>query len=161
MMETMVAGDLWEQALQRIQSNLPSQTYDTWFRSLGPLEFDGSTLVLEAPSQFYVDWLDQHYRPLIESSVAAAADRSVGVAFHVRAGRAMVEEDRQRGPAPSRDESNLSASDRCGSARAARAEDRVHLRRNRDLFLHGDGGDGKREVGRDAEVDVDVFLGLR
>ena len=51
MMETMVAGDLWEQALQRIQSNLPSQTYDTWFRSLGPLEFDGSTLVLEAPSQ--------------------------------------------------------------------------------------------------------------
>jgi chromosomal replication initiator protein len=64
--------------------------------------------VLEAPSQFYVDWLDQHYRPLIESSVAAAADRSVGVSFHVRPGRAVVEEERQRGSAPSRDESNLS-----------------------------------------------------
>jgi len=108
MMETMVAGDLWEQALQRIQSNLPSQTYDTWFRSLGPLEFDGSTLVLEAPSQFYVDWLDQHYRPLIESSVAAAADRSVGISFHVRPGRPVVEEERPRGSVPTRDESNLS-----------------------------------------------------
>jgi chromosomal replication initiator protein len=64
-METMVAGDLWEQALQKIQSNLSSQTYEAWFRSLGPLEFDGSTLVLEVPSQFYVDWLDQHYRGLI------------------------------------------------------------------------------------------------
>jgi chromosomal replication initiator protein len=108
MMETMVAGDLWEQALQRIQSNLPSQTYDTWFRTLGPLEFDGSTLVLEVPSQFYVDWLDQHYRPLIESSVAAAAERSVGVSFHVRSElEPPIEEERPRGPLPSRDESNL------------------------------------------------------
>jgi chromosomal replication initiator protein len=108
MMETMVAGDLWEQALQRIQSNLPSQTYDTWFRTLGPLEFDGSTLVLEVPSQFYVDWLDQHYRPLIESSVAAAAERSVGVSFHVRSElEPQIEEERPRGPLPGRDESNL------------------------------------------------------
>jgi chromosomal replication initiator protein len=108
MMETMVAGDLWEQALQRIQSNLPSQAYDTWFRTLGPLEFDGSTLVLEVPSQFYVDWLDQHYRPLIESSVAAAAERSVGISFHVRPEiEPEVEEERPRGPLPGRDESNL------------------------------------------------------
>ena len=104
----MVAGDLWEQALQRIQQNLPSQTYDTWFRTLGPLEFDGSTLVLEVPSRFYVDWLDQHYRPLIESSVAAAAERSIGVSFHVRPDiEGPIEEQRPRGPLPGRDESNL------------------------------------------------------
>ena len=108
MIESMVAGDLWEQALQRIQSNLPSQTYDTWFRSLGPLEFDGSTLVLEVPSQFYVDWLDQHYRPLIETSVASVAERSVGVAFHVRSDSPAAVEERQHTPLPVRDESNLS-----------------------------------------------------
>jgi chromosomal replication initiator protein len=108
MMETMVAGDLWEQALQKIQSNLSSQTYEAWFRSLGPLEFDGSTLVLEVPSQFYVDWLDQHYRALIESSVAAVAERSVGIAFHVRPDAPPVFEPRPKAPPPRRDESNLS-----------------------------------------------------
>jgi chromosomal replication initiator protein len=107
MMESMVAGDLWEQALQRIQSNLNSQTYEAWFRSLGPLEFDGSTLVLEVPSQFYVDWLDQHYRGLIESSVAAVAERSVGITFHVRPDAPPVLEPRPRGPLPRRDEGNL------------------------------------------------------
>jgi chromosomal replication initiator protein len=108
MIETMVAGDLWEKALQRIQSNISSQTYDTWFRALGPLEFDGSTLVLEVPSQFYVDWLDQHYRPVIESSVGAAAGRSVAVTFHVRTEVSPQLEERPRGRLPVRDESNLS-----------------------------------------------------
>jgi chromosomal replication initiator protein len=108
MIDSMVAGDLWERALERIQSNISSQTFDTWFRSLGPLEFDGSALVLEVPSQFYVDWLDQHYRPVIESSVAAAAGRSVAVSFHVRSEPAPHLEERPRGRLPVRDESNLS-----------------------------------------------------
>jgi chromosomal replication initiator protein len=109
MMETMVAGDLWEQSLQRIRTNLSSQSYEAWIRNLGPLEFDGSTLVLEVPNQFYVDWLDQHYRPLIENSVAAVAERSIGISFHVRAETtAPPREFRARPPIPVRDESNLS-----------------------------------------------------
>jgi len=108
MMDTMVAGDLWQGALERIQSHISSQTYETWFRSLGPLEFDGSTLVLEVPSQFYVDWLDQHYRPLMESSLAATVGRAVGLAFHVRTEQVPVLEERPRGPLPTRSECHLS-----------------------------------------------------
>src|SRR5438093_5495501 len=109
MIETIVAGDLWEQSLQRIRANLSSQTYEAWFRNLGPLEFDGSTLVLEVPNQFYVDWLDQHYRPLIGNPVAAVAERSIGISFHVRPEPAAPpREFRARAPLPVRDESNLS-----------------------------------------------------
>ena len=72
MIETMVATDVWERAVPRIQANLSGQTFDTWFRSLTALEFDGRTLLLEVPSPFYVDWLDQHYRSLIESSLSAS-----------------------------------------------------------------------------------------
>jgi chromosomal replication initiator protein len=110
MIETMVAADLWEKALDRIQSGISTQTYETWFRSLGPLEFDGSSLVLEVPSQFYVDWLDQHYRSLIEGSVAAAAGHSVAIAFHVRVEppAPAASKPRPRPRIPARDESNLS-----------------------------------------------------
>jgi chromosomal replication initiation ATPase DnaA len=73
-----------------------------------PEQFDGSTLVLEVPNQFYVDWLDQHYRHLIENSVAAVAERSVGISFHVRPeAPAPQREFRASVPHPVRDESNL------------------------------------------------------
>src|SRR6267142_4830586 len=84
MTESMVAGDVWQGALEKIQTHISSQTFETWFRSLGPLDFDGSAMVLEVPSQFYVDWLDHHYRGLIESSLAAVAGHPVILAFQVR-----------------------------------------------------------------------------
>ncbi len=77
------AIDLWERALGRIQDSTSPQTYETWFRSLRPLELNGG-LVLEVPSQFYVDWLEQYYRGLIESSVADVAGQALSVTFHVR-----------------------------------------------------------------------------
>jgi chromosomal replication initiator protein len=112
-METMVATDVWDRALSRIQGNLSSQTFDTWFRSLAPLEFDGRTLLLEVPSPFYVDWLDQHYRALIESSLAAVTGQSAGVSFQPRAeaegAQAHPHDDHRPRPAAAirRDESNL------------------------------------------------------
>ncbi len=108
MMETMMAGDVWQGALEKIQCHISSQTFETWFRSLGPLEFDGSSLVLEVPSQFYVDWLDHHYRTLIESSLAATAGHPVALSFQVRSVEAPVFEERPRGPLPTRNECHLS-----------------------------------------------------
>src|SRR6267142_415457 len=108
MTESMVAGDVWQGALEKIQTHISSQTFETWFRSLGPLDFDGSAMVLEVPSQFYVDWLDHHYRGLIESSLAAVAGHPVILAFQVRTPEPPVFEERPRGPLPSRNECLLS-----------------------------------------------------
>jgi chromosomal replication initiator protein len=108
MIETMGATDVWERAIPRIQANLSGQTFDTWFRSLSALEFDGRTLLLEVPSPFYVDWLDQHYRPLIESSLSAATGQPVGISFQIRPEQESgTEESRPRLAPPSRDESHL------------------------------------------------------
>ena len=104
MTESMVAGDVWQGALEKIQSHISSQTFETWFRSLGPLDSDGAAMVLEVPSQFYVDWLDHHYRGLIESSLAAVAGHPVILTFQVRAVEPPVFEERPRGPLPSRHE---------------------------------------------------------
>jgi len=84
------AVDLWERALGAIQTSTSQQAYETWFRSLRPVSLNGA-LVLEVPNPFWVDWLEQHYRALIESSVAAAAGMSVPVQFHVREPEPAVE----------------------------------------------------------------------
>jgi chromosomal replication initiator protein len=104
----MTNDELWQGALQRIQSHIPSQTFETWFRSVGATQYDGERVILEVPSQFYVDWLDQHYRPLMESSLAAAAGRPVGLDFHVRSEPAPLLEERPRGAVPVRHASCLS-----------------------------------------------------
>ncbi len=156
-METMVASDLWEQALQRIQSNLSGQTYEAWFRTLGPLEFDGTTLVLEVPSQFYVDWLDQHYRSLIETSVAAVAERSVAITFHVRPEEPSPTLDpRPKGPLPRRDESNLSLSNTFDTFVVGGGNEFAHAvcqavaqspgERYNPLFIYGGVGLGKTHL---------------
>ena len=92
MIETVAATEVWDRAVPRIQAHLTGQTFDTWFGTLNALEFDGRTLLLEVPSPFYVDWLDQHYRALIESSLTAAAGNPVGVSFQARTDVDTVEE---------------------------------------------------------------------
>jgi len=156
MMETTVAGDVWQGALDKIQSHISSQTFETWFRSLGPLEYDGSSMVLEVPSQFYVDWLDQHYRDLIESSLEAAAGHAVSLSFHVRTAEAPVFEERPRGPLPSRHECYLSPHNKFETFIVGNGNQFAHAvaqavattpgERYNPLFLYGGVGLGKTHL---------------
>jgi chromosomal replication initiator protein len=148
--------DVWQGALEKIQAHISSQTFETWFRSLGPLEFDGSALVLEVPSQFYVDWLDHHYRGLIESSLAATAGHPVALTFQVRAPEPIVFEERPRGPLPGRIDCYLSPHNRfetfiVGSGNqfahaVAQAVAQSPGERYNPLFLHGGVGLGKTHL---------------
>src|SRR6267378_2406376 len=155
-METMVAGDVWQGALDKIQSHISSQTFETWFRALGPMEFDGSAMVLEVPSQFYVDWLDHHYRGLIESSLAATAGRPVSFSFHVRAAEPPVFEERPRGPLPARHECYLSPHNKFETFIVGNGNQFAHAvsqavaqnpgERYNPLFLYGGVGLGKTHL---------------
>jgi len=154
-METTVAGDLWQGALEKIQTNISSQTFETWFLSLGPQEYDGASLMLEVPSQFYVDWLDHHYRGLIESSLEATAGHPVALAFQVRA-EPPVFEERPRGPLPSRNECFLSPNNTFDTFIVGNGNQFAHAvaqavaqnpgERYNPLFLYGGVGLGKTHL---------------
>jgi len=154
-METTVAGDLWQGALEKIQTNISSQTFETWFLSLGPQEYDGASLMLEVPSQFYVDWLDHHYRGLIESSLEATAGHPVALAFQVRA-EPPVFEERPRSPLPSRNECFLSPNNTFDTFIVGNGNQFAHAvaqavaqnpgERYNPLFLYGGVGLGKTHL---------------
>jgi len=154
-METTVAGELWQGALEKIQTHISSQTFETWFLSLGPQEYDGASLVLEVPSQFYVDWLDHHYRSLIESSLEATAGHPVALTFQVRA-EPPVFEERPRGPLPSRNECFLSPNNTFDTFIVGNGNQFAHAvaqavaqtpgERYNPLFLYGGVGLGKTHL---------------
>nr|WP_239577150.1 chromosomal replication initiator protein DnaA [Archangium primigenium] len=59
-----------------------------WVGRMRPLEVREEVLVLGVPDRFYRDWVDDHYRPLLESTLARVTDGPVKIGYEVVAGLA-------------------------------------------------------------------------
>jgi len=85
---------IWELISEKLQAELPRQSFLTWFRPLEAVEFDGDALILQAPSQFYCDWIESHYSRHLEKAAIDALGRGVRVAYRVNASLRRVESAR-------------------------------------------------------------------
>ncbi|MCJ7552839.1 MAG: DnaA/Hda family protein, partial [Ignavibacteriaceae bacterium] len=56
---------VWKNCLSKIKENVTLMTYNTWFLPIRPVEVIDSTLKVQLPSQFFWEWLDEHYSLLI------------------------------------------------------------------------------------------------
>lgn len=56
---------VWKNCLLRIKENVTLMTYNTWFLPIRPIEISNSTLKVQLPSQFFWEWIDEHYSSLI------------------------------------------------------------------------------------------------
>ena len=60
---------IWDKCLKNIKKNVTLMTYNTWFLPIKPLELDNSTLKVQLPSQFFWEWIDEHYNSLINKTI--------------------------------------------------------------------------------------------
>jgi chromosomal replication initiator protein len=56
---------IWKECLKQIKENVTLMTYNTWFLPIKPLELNNSTLKVQLPSNFFWEWIDEHYNTLI------------------------------------------------------------------------------------------------
>ncbi|MBI3317535.1 MAG: chromosomal replication initiator protein DnaA [Candidatus Omnitrophica bacterium] len=75
--------NLWHQALAHIQSELPSQAYETWFQPTRAVASTLDSLVVEVPNPFFRDWLLGHYTELIERVLGKLSLSKVQVEYTV------------------------------------------------------------------------------
>ena len=75
----------WRGCLEDLAARLPAQSLETWFRPILPRDLGSGRLRLEVPSQFFGDWLAQHYQPLLEQVVQSRAGGRVDVVLEVGA----------------------------------------------------------------------------
>jgi chromosomal replication initiator protein len=73
----------WLQVREAIQANVSDQTFRTWFAPLRAHGFDGTTLTLEVPNPFFVEWLDEHHRDTFARASQNTLGDSIGVGFAV------------------------------------------------------------------------------
>lgn len=59
----------WEGCLKYVRQRVNNLSYKTWFEPIKPVALREESLILKVPSQFFHDWLDEHYSTVISESV--------------------------------------------------------------------------------------------
>ncbi|HEY6435117.1 MAG TPA: DnaA N-terminal domain-containing protein, partial [Ignavibacteriaceae bacterium] len=60
---------IWKSCLLKIKESVSMMTYNTWFLPIKPVELIDSTLKVQIPSQFFWEWIDEHFNILITKSI--------------------------------------------------------------------------------------------
>ncbi len=61
--------EIWDNCLEIIEDNVNYQTLNTWFKPIVPISVVGNTLVIQVPSQFFYEWLEEHFIDLIAKTI--------------------------------------------------------------------------------------------
>jgi chromosomal replication initiator protein len=60
---------VWENCLKIIKDNVSLQAYKTWFEPIKPKKLKASVLTIQVPSQFFYEWLEEHYVSLLKKTI--------------------------------------------------------------------------------------------
>jgi chromosomal replication initiator protein len=60
---------VWKMCLDSIQTKVSAQSFRTWFEPLTAVELEGSQLTLKAPSNFFSEWIGEHYQDVLDAAL--------------------------------------------------------------------------------------------
>lgn len=60
---------VWKNCLEIIKDNVNLQSYKTWFEPIVPVKLKSNVLTIQVPSQFFYEWLEEHYITLLRKTV--------------------------------------------------------------------------------------------
>ncbi|MCH7827578.1 MAG: chromosomal replication initiator protein DnaA [Bacteroidetes bacterium] len=63
------SDEIWRECLVNIKRNVSQMTYNTWFLPIKPININNSTIKVLLPSQFFWEWIDEHFNSLIHSTI--------------------------------------------------------------------------------------------
>lgn len=96
---------IWDNLKDDIREVITEQAFSTWIEPIHPVTIEDKVLTLEVPSQFYYEWIDSHYQPLIVESLKEATGEVINLRYSV-----VVGETRQENETPKLKHSTISIS---------------------------------------------------
>ena len=82
-----VAVTIWQECIDCLKAELPSQQFNTWIRPLH-VELDSSVLRIFAPNRFILDWVKGKFLPRIAQIVTDSGEASLQIQLEVFSGDA-------------------------------------------------------------------------
>lgn len=74
---------LWNRLLQLLTTRIPETAFNTWFSHLGIVAVEKDRLVIGVPNAFVLEYVEHHYKAILEGAVAETLGRYLPVAFAV------------------------------------------------------------------------------
>lgn len=71
----------WKNCLLKIKENVSQMTYNTWFLPIKPVELQDSTLKVQIPSQFFWEWIEEHFNDLITNTIKEVLGNSAKLTY--------------------------------------------------------------------------------
>ena len=68
-LETQDPHELWAQCLLNIERQVRPQSFSNWFRPTLVNRFDEDQLIIQVPSLFFADWVENNYLGMIQLAV--------------------------------------------------------------------------------------------
>ena len=86
-------GTVWKDCLELIRESVDEQNFNTWFKPIVPLRTEGDVLTIQVPSQFFYEWLEEHYVPVLKKAIHSTLGPDSRLEYSV-----VVDSGNQRNP---------------------------------------------------------------
>lgn len=83
--ESEQAHAVWRACLESIREQLNTQSFKTWFEPIVPLHVRGTTLTVQVPSQFFYDWIEEHYTEVINRALPQVLGKDAAIEYLIHA----------------------------------------------------------------------------
>lgn len=74
----------WEKCMSIIKDNVNWRAFQTWFEPITAVDITNNTLTIQVPSQFFYEWLEEHYVELLGKTVKRVLGRDGGLAYRIQ-----------------------------------------------------------------------------
>ncbi len=73
----------WTDCLEIIRDNVSTQVYKTWFEPIKALNWKDNQLIVQVPSQFFCEWIEEHFYPLLQKTIAQILGETATLQYEV------------------------------------------------------------------------------
>src|SRR5271169_785723 len=74
---------IWNECLDKARSRVQSQSFKTWFEPITPLRVTENVFILQVPSQFFSDWIEEHYYSLITELLTRVTGKEMTIEYEI------------------------------------------------------------------------------
>jgi len=73
----------WNNCLTKIKDDVGDQGFETWFKPIKPINLDAKVLTIQVPSQFFYEYLEEHYVNLLRNVIDSQLGKDYRLEYSV------------------------------------------------------------------------------
>jgi chromosomal replication initiator protein len=77
----MIASNIWDEILGRVQAKVNRHSFYTWFKPTSFVADDGMSVTVRVPNALFKDWITKHYSGVIGEALLEVNRANVAVSF--------------------------------------------------------------------------------